>query len=191
MSTPHTAFVLSGVGMSMFFVPVGTVVLGSVRPQEQGLASGANNAIRELGGGFGVAVLSSFCAASGSYLNPQSFVDGLKPAVAVGAAIVAIGAVAALGIRRFRPDTSAQSQSEIAPSAQWSRQTAMGRARSSPLHSPRTSVERDAQESQRFTGRAACSHRRAPLRRWAFGLHVVGAVKGGSTGGGLARAGWR
>jgi EmrB/QacA subfamily drug resistance transporter len=110
------AFVLSGVGMSMFFVPVGTVVLGAVRPEEQGLASGANNAIRELGGVFGVAVLSSVFAASGSYLSPQTFVDGLKPAVAVGAAIVAVGAVAALGIRRLRPDTA--TETEAAPSAQ-------------------------------------------------------------------------
>ncbi len=110
------AFVLSGVGMSMFFVPVGTVVLGAVRPQEEGLASGANNAIRELGGVFGVAVLSSVFSASGSYISSQSFVDGLKPAVAVGAGIVAIGAVAALGIRRLRPDTAVET--EVAPTAQ-------------------------------------------------------------------------
>src|SRR6267142_2317439 len=49
-------FVLSGVGMAMYFAPVANVVLSAVRPEEEGQASGANNAIRELGGVFGVAV---------------------------------------------------------------------------------------------------------------------------------------
>ena len=47
--------------MAMFFAPVANVVLSAVRPQEEG-ASGANNAIRELGGVFGVAVLASVFA---------------------------------------------------------------------------------------------------------------------------------
>jgi EmrB/QacA subfamily drug resistance transporter len=48
-------FMLSGIGMALFFAPVANVVLGAVRPEEEGKASGANNAIRELGGVFGVA----------------------------------------------------------------------------------------------------------------------------------------
>ena len=51
-------FVVAGVGMALFFAPVANVVLAAVRPQESGKASGANNAIRELGGVFGVAVLA-------------------------------------------------------------------------------------------------------------------------------------
>lgn len=94
------AFVMAGVGMSMFFVPVGTVVLGAVAAREQGVASGANNAIRELGGVFGVAVLASVFSAKGGYGGPQSFVDGTVPAVAVGAVIVAASAGVALLIRR-------------------------------------------------------------------------------------------
>src|SRR5918912_1539941 len=54
-----TPFILSGVGMALYFAPVANVVLSSVRPDEEGQASGANNAIRELGGVFGVAVLPS------------------------------------------------------------------------------------------------------------------------------------
>jgi hypothetical protein len=38
-----------------------------VRPQKQGIASAANNAIRELGGVFGVAVLASVFANQGGY----------------------------------------------------------------------------------------------------------------------------
>ena len=43
----------------------------------RGQASGANNAIRELGGVFGVAVLAAVFASYGGYETPQSYVDGL------------------------------------------------------------------------------------------------------------------
>jgi EmrB/QacA subfamily drug resistance transporter len=111
VSTPTTPygelvapFVLSGVGMALFFAPVANVVLSSVRPEEEGQASGANNAIRELGGVFGVAVLASVFARYGGYGTGASFVDGLKPAIWVGAVVVGLAAMAALAIpRRRRP----------------------------------------------------------------------------------------
>ena len=96
-------FVLSGIGMALYFAPVANVVLSSVKPEEEGQASGANNAIRELGGVFGVAVLASVFAHYGGYGTGQSFVDGLTPAIYVGAGLVAAGALAALGVARRRP----------------------------------------------------------------------------------------
>jgi EmrB/QacA subfamily drug resistance transporter len=111
VSTPTTPygelvapFVLSGIGMALFFAPVANVVLSSVRPEEEGQASGANNAIRELGGVFGVAVLASVFARYGGYGTGASFVAGLTPAIWVGAVVVGSAAVAALAIpRRRRP----------------------------------------------------------------------------------------
>jgi EmrB/QacA subfamily drug resistance transporter len=99
-------FILSGIGMGLFFAPVANVILGSVRPREEGQASGANNAIRELGGVFGVAVLASIFASAGGYGSGQSFVDGMGPAVWVGAAVVGVGASLALTIpaRRRRAE---------------------------------------------------------------------------------------
>ncbi|HEX7255295.1 MAG TPA: DHA2 family efflux MFS transporter permease subunit [Gaiellaceae bacterium] len=91
-------FILSGTGMAMFFAPVANVVLSAVRPEEEGQASGANNAIREVGGVFGVAVLASVFASYGGYGTPQSFVDGLTPAIWVGAIVVGVGALIALAI---------------------------------------------------------------------------------------------
>jgi len=88
-------FILSGIGMGMFFAPVANVVLSSVKPSEEGKASGANNAIRELGGVLGVTVLASIFAHWGGYVSGASFVAGLTPAVTVGGAVVAAGAVAA------------------------------------------------------------------------------------------------
>jgi EmrB/QacA subfamily drug resistance transporter len=105
-TTPYSEFVgpfiLAGVGMGLFFAPVANVVLSSVRPAEEGQASGANNAIRELGGVFGVAVLASVFASLGGYQSGNAFVDGMNPAILVGAAVVAVGAVAAFAIPKRR-----------------------------------------------------------------------------------------
>jgi EmrB/QacA subfamily drug resistance transporter len=90
------AFIVSGTGMALFFAPVATVVLSSVRRSEEGIASGATNALRELGGVFGVAVLASVFAAHGSYLSGPDFVHGLRAAVAVGAGVVAFAALSML-----------------------------------------------------------------------------------------------
>src|SRR5687768_5570344 len=84
--------------MALFFAPVANVILSAVRPEQEGQASGANNAIRELGGVFGVAVLAAVFADVGGYESNQAFSDGMNTAVLVGAAVVAIGAVAAFAI---------------------------------------------------------------------------------------------
>ena len=100
------AFVVTGTGMGLFFAPIANAVLSAVRPDEEGKASGASNAIREIGGVFGVAVLAAVFSANGSYVSAAAYVDGLRPAVAIGAAIVALGAVVALAMpgRATRPD---------------------------------------------------------------------------------------
>jgi MFS family permease len=111
VSTPTTPyseliapFVMAGVGMALFFAPSANVILSAVRPREEGQASGANNAIRELGGVFGVAVLASVFAHAGGYTSATTFVDGMNTAVLVGAAVVGLGALAAFGIpSRQRP----------------------------------------------------------------------------------------
>jgi EmrB/QacA subfamily drug resistance transporter len=95
-------FMVSGIGMAMFWAPVANVVLASVRKEEEGQASGAQNAIRELGGVFGVAVLASVWAHYGSYRSGATFVDGMTPAIWIGAAIVLLGAVAAFAIPHRR-----------------------------------------------------------------------------------------
>ncbi|HEY7381903.1 MAG TPA: DHA2 family efflux MFS transporter permease subunit [Gaiella sp.] len=105
VSTPTIAygelivpFVIAGVGMALFFAPMANVVLSAVRPEQEGQASGANNAIRELGGVFGVAVLASVFAHVGGYESSEAFSDGMNVAVYVGAAVVALGALAAFAI---------------------------------------------------------------------------------------------
>jgi MFS family permease len=105
-------FVISGIGMALFFAPVANVVLSSVRPEEEGQASGANNAIRELGGVFGVAVLASIFSHYGGYGSGQTFVNGLNPAIWVGAGVVALGALAAFAMPRRRRTQEVPAESE-------------------------------------------------------------------------------
>ena len=92
------ALIVSGIGMALYFAPAANLVMSSVRPSEQGIASGANNALREVGGALGVAVMASIFAAQGGYGSARQFVDGLEPALWVGAGMVALGAVASLFI---------------------------------------------------------------------------------------------
>ncbi len=101
--TPHVgyldlglAFTVSGIGTSFCFPTVATAVMGSVPLEQAGVASGANSALRELGGVVGVAVLASVFAAHGSYSGSRAFVAGFTPAVWVAVGLSALGIVAAL-----------------------------------------------------------------------------------------------
>ena len=95
------ALTIAGVGTSLCFPTVANAVMGSVPASEAGIASGANSAIREIGGVFGVAVMAAIFTRSGVYTSHQVFVDGFKPALWAGAGFSAAGIVAALaGISR-------------------------------------------------------------------------------------------
>lgn len=102
------ALMISGFGMALFFAPAASLVMSSVRPAEQGIASGANTAVREVGGALGVAVLGAVFSARGGFETPRIFVDGMVPALWIGAGVVGLAAVAALampGRRAPRKDT--------------------------------------------------------------------------------------
>ncbi|HWD69428.1 MAG TPA: DHA2 family efflux MFS transporter permease subunit [Solirubrobacteraceae bacterium] len=92
-------FILGGAGMALVFAPAASAVLASVRTDQAGQASGATNAIRELGGVLGIAVLSTVFSNHGSYASPQAFVNGLQPTIWVGVAVLAAGALVALVLR--------------------------------------------------------------------------------------------
>jgi hypothetical protein len=96
---------------------VANVVLSSVGAHEEGKASGANNAIRELGGVLGVTVLASIFAHWGGYTSGATFVAGLTPAVIVGGVVVAMGAVAAALIPARQRVASVETASPIKEAA--------------------------------------------------------------------------
>jgi MFS family permease len=91
-------FFMAGAGMALVFAPSANAVLASVRTDQAGQASGANNMIREVGGVLGVAVLATVFTGSGGYGSPQAFVNGLIPAIWVGVAVLGFGALVVLAL---------------------------------------------------------------------------------------------
>ncbi|MFC9127106.1 MFS transporter [Streptomyces sp. NPDC057099] len=109
------ALIVSGIGMALYFAPAAHLVMSSVRPQEQGIASGANNALREVGGALGIAVMASIFAAQGGYESGQAFVDGMRPALVTGSAVVGLAGIAALLIPTRRRTERQEAAAEPAP----------------------------------------------------------------------------
>ncbi|MFJ3509851.1 MFS transporter [Streptomyces luteogriseus] len=109
------ALIVSGIGMALYFAPASHLVMSSVRPSEQGIASGANNALREVGGALGIAVMASIFAAQGGYETGQTFVDGMRPALVTGSAVVALAGIAALLIPTRRRTERQTRPGEPAP----------------------------------------------------------------------------
>jgi EmrB/QacA subfamily drug resistance transporter len=87
------AFILGGIGMGLTYAPLAESVMSSVPGNRQGQASGSSNAIRELGGVFGIAVLGAVFQHIAT--TPMSFMEGFHAATFGGAGIVLAGALAA------------------------------------------------------------------------------------------------
>lgn len=103
ISSPDTTFgqlvvpfMMAGSGMALVFPTAAAAVISAVGDRETGKASGATNAIREIGGVMGVAVLSSVFAANGGFESPQAFNDGLVAALPIAVGVLLVGAVLAL-----------------------------------------------------------------------------------------------
>ena len=105
------AFVMGGTGMALVFAPAANAVLSAVRPEEAGQASGANNAIRELGGVLGVAVLAAVFTGSGGFESAA----GVQRRARAGA----VGRRGRAGARRrdraARPGQAARAGRHVAP----------------------------------------------------------------------------
>ncbi|GAA3778015.1 MFS transporter [Streptomyces coacervatus] len=87
--------IIAGIGISMVFPSVANAVTSSVPLGDAGVAAGVNNALRELGGVFGVAVAALVFAQYGGYGSPAAFLDGCAPALWVSAGAAGAGAVVA------------------------------------------------------------------------------------------------
>jgi MFS family permease len=105
-------FVLGGSGMALVFAPSANAVLASVRTDQAGQASGATNAIRELGGVLGVSVLATVFTSHGGYASPQTFVHGLVPAMWVATAVLGVGALIPL-LLPFSTRATAREQASV------------------------------------------------------------------------------
>ncbi|WP_454049149.1 DHA2 family efflux MFS transporter permease subunit [Cellulomonas sp. Marseille-Q8402] len=91
---------LAGIGMGLTFAPSATAVLADMAPDDHGTASSTNSTVREIGVALGVAVLAAVFQAADGTLTPDAFAAGLRPAVLVGAGVIAAAAVASLAMPR-------------------------------------------------------------------------------------------
>ena len=94
--------VLAGVGVSAAMPAAQNAAISSVRRDAIGTASGVYNAMRQVGGAFGIAVASAVFAAAGGFASPAAVSHGVRAALLVTAAISAVGALAGTGLRRTR-----------------------------------------------------------------------------------------
>ena len=111
-------FVLAGSGMALVFAPSANAVLSSVRIAQTGQASGATNAIRELGGVLGIAVLATVFTSHGSYATPRPMSTAWCRRMWVGAAVLAAGAlIAAVLPFSTRASAAENAAAEAGPAA--------------------------------------------------------------------------
>jgi hypothetical protein len=98
------ALAMAGIGMGLTFAPSATAVLDGMADADFGIASSANSTIREFGVALGVALLTAVFLARGGTLTPSGYDGAIGPALLVGAAAVAVAALAAtLAPGRARP----------------------------------------------------------------------------------------
>jgi EmrB/QacA subfamily drug resistance transporter len=105
-------FVLAGLGMGLFFAPIARAAMDFAPRGMEGVASGASNAMRQLGTVLGVAVLGAVFSAVGGYASGQDFVDGMRAGQGVGAVVLAGAALLALAI----PENRRHSPAGVPPS---------------------------------------------------------------------------
>jgi EmrB/QacA subfamily drug resistance transporter len=85
------------IGTGLFNPALAAVAMGSVSERQSGLAAGVNDAFRQGGIAVGVAAFGALvpAAAALGHGSPEAYVAGLHTAVLIGAALAAVGALAA------------------------------------------------------------------------------------------------
>jgi EmrB/QacA subfamily drug resistance transporter len=98
--------VIALIGTGLFNPAMSGVAMGSLPQRHSGLAAGAYDTFRQAGMAVGIAALGALIPASSAlgHGNPQDYVDGLREALVVGAAIAILGAFATARLLRGRRD---------------------------------------------------------------------------------------
>ncbi|MCA2230219.1 MFS transporter [Nonomuraea aurantiaca] len=92
------ALIISGAGLTMAMPAAQKAVVGAVKPQEIGQASGAFMMLRMFGGVLGTSVTVAVFAGAGGYASAEQFGEGFTAAMSAVTAIAFIGMLVALGM---------------------------------------------------------------------------------------------
>ena len=92
------------VGTGLFNPAMSGVAMGSLPQRHSGLAAGAYDTFRQAGMAVGIAALGALIPASSAlgHGSPHAYVDGLRAALVVGAAVALLGALATAKLLRGR-----------------------------------------------------------------------------------------
>jgi EmrB/QacA subfamily drug resistance transporter len=111
------AFLISGLGLALSFVPMSIGALAGVRPSEAGVASGLINTTQQVGGAIGVAIATTIAATftahyvsshpGSSAIGGAALTHGFHEAFYVLAAIAAVGSLVAALLLEGRPSQRA------------------------------------------------------------------------------------
>ena len=107
------AFIVSGIGLALGFVPMSIAALAGVRQSEAGIASGLINTTQQIGGAIGVAVATTVATTYTTHfvsghpgatpLSGPALTHGFEIAFYVLAALAAAGAVLAAAMVESKP----------------------------------------------------------------------------------------
>ena len=95
------AIVVFALGMAVFSAPLGTATMGALGDEDQGLASGMNNAMGQLAGLLAMIVLPAVAGLGGASLDGPAFAVGYPIALQFAAGLALVGV--ALAVVTFRP----------------------------------------------------------------------------------------
>jgi EmrB/QacA subfamily drug resistance transporter len=122
------AFLVSGVGLALAFVPMSIGALTGVREADAGVASGLINTSQQVGGAIGVAVATTLATTFTSHyvsahpgtsaLGGGALTHGFEIAFYVLAAIALVGAVVAGVLTESRPQVAEAVEGETEPLAE-------------------------------------------------------------------------
>ncbi|WP_168123042.1 MFS transporter [Paenibacillus sp. HB172176] len=93
---------MAGAGMGLSFTPISHGILSSVPEEAEGEASGMSNAMRELGGVFGIAIGGLVFQSGAAVQSASDFGDHVVPALFAGAAMILVSLISVVIVRGRR-----------------------------------------------------------------------------------------
>jgi MFS family permease len=94
-------FLLGGLGMALTMTPTAAAATRAVAVEKSGVGSAVLNAMRQIGGSMGIALMGAILAhEAGGRVGVDAFMDGFERALLVGAIIAFVGSLVAFALVR-------------------------------------------------------------------------------------------
>jgi EmrB/QacA subfamily drug resistance transporter len=109
------AFIVGGLGMSMTMTPTSAAAIRAVPVEKSGVGSAVLNAMRQVGGSVGIALMGAIVAhEAGGRRSIEGFMDGFERALMVASVIAFVGSIVAFALVRQETHEEASAPVEVA-----------------------------------------------------------------------------